>query len=80
MRGHDVLIDAPNRTLACDCAYFEFSARRQAICKHLALGFRLIPEVYARDALIEMLATRQYGDRGVQHWDFVSTRKVAIGA
>src|SRR5574341_234875 len=79
MRGHDVVIDGPNRTLACDCAYFEFSARRQAICKHLALGFRLIPEVYARDALIEMLVVRQYGDHSAQQWDFVSTRSVAIG-
>lgn len=79
MRGHDVSIDIPNRTLACDCGYFTFAARRKALCKHLAVAFQLIPEVYARDALIELLVMRQYGDRSVQRWQFVSTRQAAAG-
>src|SRR5688572_7811929 len=59
MRGHDVFVDTHHCALACDCGYFRFAARRQALCKHLAMAFHLIPEVYAREALIDLLVARE---------------------
>lgn len=75
MRGHDVVVDAKHRALACDCGYFQFAARRMALCKHLAMVFHLIPEVYAREALIDLLVTCQYGGYDTPRWRFVPIRK-----
>ncbi len=72
MRGHDVLIDMRSRVLACDCQFFAFASQRQALCKHLATAFKLIPEAYAREALIDLLVAREYGGPHAPHWRFES--------
>jgi hypothetical protein len=74
MRGHDVFVDTAHRALACDCGYFQFAARRQALCKHLAMVFTLIPEVYAREALIDLLVTCEYGGYNTPRWRFIPIR------
>ncbi len=73
MRGHDQIIDVERRLLACDCEFFNFSARRQVLCKHLATAFQVIPPAYAREALIDLLVLREYGDRREGRWYFEST-------
>lgn len=73
MRGHDQVIDLDRRLLACDCEFFTFSSKRQVLCKHLATAFMLIPPVYAREVLIDLLVLRQYGDRREGRWYFEST-------
>lgn len=73
MRGHDQVIDLDHRLLACDCEFFTFSSRRQVLCKHLATAFQAIPPAYARDALIDLLVLREYGDRREGRWYFEST-------
>jgi hypothetical protein len=70
MRGHDVMIDTSRHVLGCNCRYFVFAARRKAICKHLATAFELIPEVYARETLIDLLVAREYGGRESLRWRF----------
>jgi hypothetical protein len=72
MRGHDVVIDMAHHILACDCPFFAFASHRQVLCKHLAMGFKLIPEVYARDALIDLLVAREYGGPQGSRWTFRS--------
>lgn len=72
MRGHDVIVDLDQHTLACDCAFFSFASRRQVLCKHLAVAFRLLPRAYAREALIDVLVQREYG--GGQDWSFEGRR------
>jgi hypothetical protein len=74
MRGHDQVIDLGRRLLACDCEFFAFASKRQVLCKHLATVFKLIPIVYAREALIDLLVVRQYGDQREDRWYFESTR------
>lgn len=74
MRGHDVTIDLENRRLHCDCTYFRYASRRMALCKHLATAFKLIPVVYAREALIDLLVTRTYGSSPSTNWQFVGSR------
>jgi hypothetical protein len=76
LRGHDVVIDLGRRLLSCDCSYFAFASRRQALCKHLATAFELIPEAYAREALIDLLVSREYGERGARRWQFKGARSV----
>jgi hypothetical protein len=73
MRGHDQMIDLERRLLACGCEFFIFSSKRQVLCKHLATVFQVIPPVYAREALIDLLVLRQYGDRREGRWYFEST-------
>lgn len=73
MRGHDQVIDLEHRLLACGCEFFAFSSKRQLLCKHLATAFQVIPPVYAREALIDLLVLRQYGDRREGRWYFEST-------
>jgi hypothetical protein len=75
MRGHDVLVDTHHRVLACDCGYFRFAARRSALCKHLAMVFQLIPEVYSREALIDLLVSREYGAMNGAYWRFAPIYK-----
>ncbi|MGF1504503.1 MAG: hypothetical protein GYB64_05970 [Chloroflexi bacterium] len=58
MRGHDVIIDLGRQALACDCRYYTFAARHRLICKHIATALDLIPEVYSRSALIDLLLNR----------------------
>jgi len=70
MHGYDVVIDLDRRKLKCGCPYFEFSSRRQAICKHIACGLTMIPEVYARKALIDLLLSREYGGPHTPRWEF----------
>lgn len=72
MHGYDVLIDVAQRRMACGCEYFKFAAHRHALCKHLARALTLIPPVYARDALIDLLVTRQYGGPDMPPWEFTS--------
>lgn len=72
LRGHDVIIDLARRTLGCDCRYFAFAARRRALCKHLAAAMELIPEVYAREALIDLLVAREFGGQEMPKWIFRS--------
>jgi hypothetical protein len=72
MHGYDVVIDVGQRQLACACDYFKYAAQRQALCKHLARGLTLIPPVYARDALIDLLVTREYGGPDTPPWQFTS--------
>ncbi|MBN1426789.1 MAG: hypothetical protein JXB07_00295 [Anaerolineae bacterium] len=74
MRGHDQVIDVAQRLLACDCEFFSFASKRQVLCKHLATAFKLIPSTYAREALIDLLVVRRYGDRQEDRWDFDSPR------
>jgi len=73
MRGHDLLIDLNQHVLACDCAFFAFSSRRQMPCKHLVTGLRLVPPVYAREVLIDLALARRYGGSG-GGWFFESRR------
>jgi hypothetical protein len=73
MRGHDQMIDLERRLLACDCEFFTFSSKRQVLCKHLATAFQVIPPAYAREALIDLLVLREYGDRREGRWYFEST-------
>jgi len=75
LRGHDVVVDTAQRLLACDCRYFQFAAHRQGLCKHLATVFQLIPEVYAREALIDLLVSRQYGGPDTPRWRFIPIHK-----
>lgn len=70
LHGYDVVIDLDRRCMGCSCQYFVFSSRRQALCKHLAAVLRLIPQAYAREALIEMLVTREYGGPDTPRWRF----------
>ncbi len=70
MRGHDVVIDLEQRQMTCDCHFFRFASRQQALCKHLATALKLLPEVYARDALIDLLVSRQYGGPRTPGWHF----------
>lgn len=72
MRGHDVLVDLNAHTLACDCAFFAFSSKRQMPCKHLVTALRLVPPVYAREVLIDLAVARRFGGRG--GWSFESKR------
>ena len=72
MHGYDVMIDVAHRRMACGCDYFKFASHRNALCKHLARALTLIPPVYARDALIDLLVTRQYGGPDTPPWDFTS--------
>lgn len=74
MHGYDVVIDAGERELACGCPYFQFAAGRGALCKHLARAFTLLPETYARDALIDLLVSRDYGGPDTPRWYFSSPR------
>lgn len=74
IRGHEVSIDLHHRTVSCACSYFAFSARRQALCKHIAITFKMIPEVYARDALIDLLIWREYGTTDTPAWTFINRR------
>jgi hypothetical protein len=70
MRGHDVLIDLTQHVLACDCAFFVFSSKRQIPCKHLVTALRLVPPVYAREVLVDLAVARRYG--GPDGWYFES--------
>ena len=70
MHGYDVIIDLERRHLACSCPFFQFASRRQALCKHLARAFTLVPEVYAREALIDLLVSRGYGGPDTPGWSF----------
>lgn len=72
MHGYDVLIDLGQRRIRCDCAFFSFAAHRHALCKHSATAFRLIPPVYAREALIDLLLWREYGAMDTPPWHFIS--------
>jgi hypothetical protein len=72
MRGYDVLVDRANRSLSCGCTYFSFSARRGGLCKHLVTVFQLMPEVYAREILLDLLLTRRYGGANTKGWQFIA--------
>jgi hypothetical protein len=72
VHGYDVVIDRGRHYLGCSCQYFAFSSHRRALCKHLAATFRLIPEAYAREVLIDLLVSRQYGAPGPRRWRFES--------
>lgn len=74
MHGYDVTIDLNRRRLACGCAFFRFSAGRRALCKHLARTLTLIPEVYAREVLIDLLVTREYGGSDAPGWEYEGPR------
>jgi hypothetical protein len=74
MHGHDVIVDTHRRYLACDCHYFRFSSRRQALCKHLARALTLVPEAYARETLIDLLVVREYGGPQTPSWSFRSLK------
>lgn len=80
MRGHDVTLDLAKQELACDCTYFSYAARRKAVCKHLATAFTLIPQVYAREALIDLMLWREYGATDAQGWAFISTKRTRDAA
>jgi hypothetical protein len=73
MRGHDVTIDIDQRHLACSCRYFSFAAHQHALCKHLVTAFQVIPAIYAREALIDLLVWREYRSGAGQRWQFEST-------
>lgn len=72
MRGHDVTLDLNNHVLSCGCQFFAFASKRKTLCKHLALGLTLIPPAYAREALIDLIVMRKFGDRRLEHWQFTS--------
>jgi predicted nucleic acid-binding Zn finger protein len=72
MRGHDVVIDLNQRSLACDCPFFAFAAKRHMPCKHLVTALRLVPPVYAREVLIDLAVARRFGAHG--RFDFESDR------
>lgn len=74
MHGYDVVIDAGGRELSCECPYFQFAAGRGALCKHLARAFTLLPQAYAREALIDLLVSRDYGGPDTPRWYFSSPR------
>jgi hypothetical protein len=73
MRGHDVTIDIDQRHLACSCRFFSFAAHQHALCKHLVTAFQVIPAIYAREALIDLLIWREYRSSAGQRWQFEST-------
>jgi hypothetical protein len=73
MRGYDVTVDIGQRYLACGCRYFSFAAHQHALCKHLVTAFQVIPAIYAREALIELLIWREYRSGVGQRWQFEST-------
>jgi len=73
MRGHDVLIDVDQCRVTCDCEFFKYASSKEGLCKHIATAFEMIPKVYAREALIDILLDRLYGEHGT-HWRFTSTR------
>jgi hypothetical protein len=73
MRGHDVTIDIDRRYLACSCRYFSFAAHQHALCKHLVTAFQVIPAIYAREALIDLLVWREYRSGVGLRWQFEST-------
>jgi hypothetical protein len=73
MRGHDVLIDLNEHVLACDCAFFAFSSKRQMPCKHLVTALRLVPPVYSREVLVDLAVSRRFGGPG-GGWYFESHR------
>jgi hypothetical protein len=73
MRGHDVTVDIGQRYLACSCRFFSFAAHRHALCKHLVTAFQVIPAIYAREALIDLLIWREYRAGAEQRWQFEST-------
>jgi hypothetical protein len=73
MRGHDVTIDIGQRYLACSCRFFSFAAHQHALCKHLVTAFQVIPAIYAREALIDLLVWREYRSGAGQRWQFEST-------
>jgi hypothetical protein len=70
MHGHDASIDLEERSLSCDCEYFRFAAHRQALCKHLARALTLMPPAYAREVLIDLLVSREYGGPDTPRWEF----------
>jgi hypothetical protein len=74
MHGYDVTIDLNRRRLACGCPFFRFSAGRQALCKHLARALTLIPQVYAREVLIDLLVSREYGGPDAPNWEYDSPK------
>lgn len=67
LRGHYAVIDLVNRRLSCDCHHFSFASRHMALCKHLVTVLELIPAAYAREVLIDLLVSRDYGG---QHTDW----------
>ena len=73
MRGHDVTVDIGQRYLACGCRFFSFAAHQHALCKHLVTAFQVIPAIYAREALIDLLIWREYRIGTGQRWQFEST-------
>ena len=72
MRGHDVTLDLNKHELSCGCQFFAFASKRKTLCKHLALGMTLIPPAYAREALIDLIVMRKFGDRRQPQWSFES--------
>ena len=72
MRGHDATIDLARREVSCDCQFFAFASHRGAICKHIATAFKLLPEVYAHKALVDILVSREYGTPATPEWSFES--------
>lgn len=68
IRKHPVMVDIEGRRLTCDCRHFEFAGRRGMLCKHLVMAFRLMPEDAARAALMDLLATEQYGGPQTSRW------------
>ena len=70
MHGYDVVIDLKQRQLACDCPYFRFASRRRALCKHVARALTMIPAAYAREVLIDLLVSREYGGPYSPRWRF----------
>ena len=80
MRGHDVTIDLARHSVGCSCTYFTFSARHGGLCKHLATAFALMPEVYAREALIDLIIAQSDSDNPRGGWRFTGTRQPARAA
>jgi hypothetical protein len=73
MRGHDVVVDIGQRHVACSCRFFSFAAHQHALCKHLVTAFQVIPAIYAREALIDLLVWREYRTGAGPRWEFEST-------
>lgn len=74
MHSHDVIVNLHQRRLACSCQFFRFASHQQALCKHLARALTLMPEVYAREILIDLLISRDYGGPDTPTWEFRSLR------
>lgn len=74
MHGYDVIIELHQRRLACGCPFFRFASHRRALCKHLARALTLMPEAYAREILIDLLISRDYGGPDTPTWEFRSLR------